>query len=131
MTEPFNVYHELISKYRVGLGRLEKRNVMFGWLRFLSLGLAVLSCWWVFTTGSFIFLTVTGFFIALFLIILSKHVSNNDAIKNIERLIQINESELKTLDHHYAHLPDGAEFKPEHLDYANDLRSVVSLLAQI
>src|SRR5688572_459973 len=121
MTEPFNVYHELITKYRVGLGRLEKRNVMFGWLRFLSLGLTVLSCWWVFTTGSFIFLIVTGFFIALFLIILSKHVSNNDAIKNIERLIQINESELKTLDHHFTHLPEGAEFKPEHHDYANDL----------
>ena len=121
MITPLKIYQEQIAKYSIELRKLEKRNVMFGWLRFLSLTLAILSLWWVFVNGSFILLPLTGLLIAVFLFILAKHLSNNDAIKNLERLIQINGSEIEILDHHFTHLPDGAEFRPEHHEYANDL----------
>jgi len=121
MITPLNIYQEQIAKYTNELKRLGKRNVIFGWVRFLSLALAFVSLWWIWASGLFILLPVTGLFIALFLFVLTKHLNNNDAIKNLERLIQINESEIEVLGHHFAHLPDGAGFKPEHHEYANDL----------
>jgi hypothetical protein len=118
---PLNIYREQIEKYNNELKKLGRRNVLFGWLRFLSLVLAILSLWWIWTNGLFILLPFTGLFIAIFLFILTKHLNNNDAIRNLERLIRINESEIEILDHHFTHLPDGTEFKPEHHEYANDL----------
>ncbi len=121
MITPLNIYQEQITKHSTELRSLEKRNRLFGWLRFLSLTLAFVSLWWVLVHGLLILIPVTVLLIAVFLFILAKHLSNNDAIKNLERLIQINGSEIEILDHHFTHLPGGEEFKPEHHEYANDL----------
>jgi hypothetical protein len=95
--------------------------VLFGWLRFLSLGLAFVSLWWIWTNGFFILLPVTALCIGIFLFILAKHLDNTDCIKNLQRLIQISETEIEVLNHHFTHLPDGSEHKPENHEYANDL----------
>lgn len=121
MIMPLAVYQEQIEKHSIELKKLEKRNVMFGWLRFLSIAFALTTLWLILVNGLLIFIPLTILLIAVFLFILAKHVSNNDTIKNLQRLIQINGSEIEILDHHFAHLPDGAAFKPEHHEYANDL----------
>ena len=72
-------------------------------------------------SGSYILLPITVLFIALFLFILAKHLANNDAIENLQRLIGISETEIQVLSHHFTHLPDGSELKPENHEYANDL----------
>ena len=121
MITPLKIYQEQITKHRTELRNLEKRNQLFGWLRFLSLALAFVSLWWVLVNGLFILIPVTILFVSIFIFILAIHLSNNDAIKNLERLIQINGSEIEILDHRFTHLPGGEEFKPEHHEYANDL----------
>jgi hypothetical protein len=95
--------------------------VVYGWLRFLSLVLAFASLWWIWKNEQFILLPVTALFIGLFLFILTKHLNNNDAIENLRRLIQISETEIEVLNHHFTHLPAGEEYKPENHEYANDL----------
>lgn len=121
MTNPLEIYQQQIVKHKTELKRLEKRGVMFGWLRFLSMALALVSLWWIWKNETYILLPITVLFIALFLFILAKHLANNASIENLQRLIAINETEIQVLDHHFIHLPDGSEYKPENHEYANDL----------
>src|SRR5215204_4462264 len=121
MTNPLDIYQQQIAKHQAELKKLGKRGVLFGWLRFLSIALAFVSIWWIWKNGSYILIPVTILFIALFLYILAKHLANNAAIENLQRLIAINETEIQVLAHHFTHLPDGSELKPENHEYANDL----------
>ena len=121
MTTPVEIYQQQIAKHSIELEKLKKRSVLFGWLRFASLFLAFGSLWWIWANGSFIFLPVTFLFIGSFLFILARHLNNNEAIENLKRLISISETEKEVLNHHFTHLPDGDEFKPENHEYANDL----------
>ncbi|HEU5165478.1 MAG TPA: hypothetical protein VFU29_08065 [Chitinophagaceae bacterium] len=121
MTKPLEIYQQQIAKHKTELKKLENRGVLFGWLRFLSITLAFVSLWWIWKNGSLIFLPIPFLFVGLFLFILARHLSNNMAIENLQRLIQINETEIQVLGHHFTHLPDGSEFKPENHQYANDL----------
>src|SRR6188768_3322136 len=121
MTNPLEIYQQQIAKHRIKLKTLEKKGVMFGWLRFLSIAFAFASLWWAWKNGTFILLPITVLFIGLFLFILSKHLLNNEAIENLQRLIRISETEIQVLDHHFTHLPEGSEYKPENHEYANDL----------
>lgn len=121
MTRPLGIYQQQIEKNNKELKKLERRGVLFGWLRFLSVALAAITLWKILSDDLYILIPVTFLFIAAFLFILAKHLNNNDAIKNLQRLIQISKTELEILGHHFTHLADGEEFKPEHHDYANDL----------
>ncbi|HEX6848975.1 MAG TPA: hypothetical protein VF144_18455, partial [Chitinophagaceae bacterium] len=121
MTTPLEIYQQQIAKHKIELKKLEKRGVLFGWLRFLSIALAFLSIWWIWKNGTFVLFPVTILFIATFLYILAKHLANNAATENLQRLIQISETEKQVLVHQFTHLPDGSQFKPEHHEYANDL----------
>ena len=118
MTNPLDIYQQQILNHKTELKKLEKRGGMFGWLRFLSIALAFISIWWIWKNGSYILLPVTVLFIALFLFILAKHLANNAAIENLQRLIRINETEIQVLGHHFTQLPDGSEYKPENHEYA-------------
>src|SRR4030095_5801825 len=121
MTNPLEIYQQQIVKHKTELRKLEKRGVMFGWLRFLRMALAFISIWWIWKNESYILIPITVLFIALFLFILAKHLANNTAIENLQRLIGIIETEIQALGHHFTHLPDGSELKPENHEYANDL----------
>jgi hypothetical protein len=121
MTNPLEIYQQQIANHRTGLKKREKRSVLFGWLRFLSLALAVLSLWWIWTNDLLILLPLPASLVGLFLFILAKHLNNNDAVQNLRRLIQINETEIEVLNHHFTQLPNGEGFKPENHEYSNDL----------
>ncbi|TMI62405.1 MAG: hypothetical protein E6H07_13370 [Bacteroidetes bacterium] len=121
MTNPLETYQQEITRLKAELNKLEKRKSLLGWLRLLSMGLALVSLWWLWTNGMFFLLPLPFLFIALFLFILTKDLNNNDAIENLERLIKINETEIEVLNHHFTHLPDGSQYKPEMHEYANDL----------
>ncbi len=121
MTKPFEIYQQQIEKHSKELKKLERRGVLFGWLRFLSIAIAGVFLWEVLSDGLFILIPVVILFVAGFLFILAKHLNNNDTIQNLQRLIQISKTEIEVLDHHFTHLPDGENYKPEHHDYANDL----------
>lgn len=121
MTNPLEIYQQQIANHKTGLEKLKKRSVLFGWLRFLSLALAFASLWWIWTNDFFILLPLPAVFVGLFLVILAKHLDNNKSIENLRRLIHISETEIDVLNHHFTHLPNGEEFKPENHEYSTDL----------
>lgn len=121
MTNPSDIYRQKLQVLSKKITILESRKSVFGWLRFVTLIAALLAVWELWTLGILIALPVFFLLTGLFLFILSKDLSNNSAIRNLERLQKINESEIKILTHHFTHLPDGINYKPETHEYANDL----------
>ena len=121
MADPLEHYRQQIARHNLELKKLEKLKSLYGWLRFLSMGLVFVSLWYIWTHAMLILLPLPFLLIGLFLFFLAKDLNNNAAIENTQRLIQINETEINVLDHHFIHLSEGIEFRPEHHDYANDL----------
>ena len=121
MTSPLKTYQQQVELHRQKLRVLEKQSSIFGWLRLVGFVFVVLSLWWSISQGSWFYYIVPACFIGIFLFLIKKHAVIDDEIKNLERLIRINESEILVLQHHFTHLPDGEEFKPANHEYANDL----------
>ena len=121
MTNPLDIYQQQIAKHSTELKKQETRSRLYGWLRLLSMGLFLVSIGLVWMNGQVIFIPVGVLAITLFFFILKKHLNTYDAIENLRRLIEISETEIEVLNHHFTHLPDGSEFKPENHEYANDL----------
>jgi len=94
---------------------------MLAWLRLLAFILFGVSIWWSISEGGWIYYLVPVLVLGVFLYLIKKHAIVDDEIKNLERLIQINESEIKVLQHHFDHLDEGDKFKPANHEYANDL----------
>ncbi len=118
---PLERYQEQISLHTATLSKYNKRGIIFGWLRFITIVSAFASLWWLWTNGLFSLFFLPLFLLILFFYILSKDVNNKEAIKNLLRLLQINETEIEVLHHRFTHLPDGSLYKPGLHDYANDL----------
>jgi hypothetical protein len=121
MQNPQEIYKKQLLKLNAELSALNKRKSLYGWLRLLIMGLALVSLWWIWTNAMLVALPLPFLLLGVFLFILSKDLNNNDAIENIERLIKINQTEIEVLNHQFYHLTDGNEYRPESHDYANDL----------
>ena len=115
------VYRRQIAMHNTDLRKLQKRSSLIGWLRLLSMILFLVSIGFIWTKGLLIFIPIGILFITLFFFLLAKHLTTNDQIENLVRLIAINQTEINVLNHHFTDLPDGEKFKPEHHEYANDL----------
>lgn len=121
MTDPLEIYRQQIAKHNTELKKLEKRSSLFGWLRLMVMILFLTSLALIWTKGLLIFIPIGLVSISLFFFLLTKHLTTNDKIENLKRLIDINETEINVLDHHFIDLPDGEIYMPEHHEYANDL----------
>lgn len=121
MTRTEDFYSSLIDKHREQLVKLNKKRALYGWLRFLSMACAITIIWLSWSGWLIAGIPLAIIFIALFFFILKKDLDNNDEIENVQRLIEINETEIRVLHHNYTDLFDGLRLKPEHHDYANDL----------
>jgi hypothetical protein len=103
------------------LAVLKKKQNALGWTRLgIILIAAVLTyevfMWW----GQWGWLTALSG-IALFLYIVSKDATNNEAIAHTTSLLFINEEELKVLAHQYQHRFDGHSYEPTVHAYAADV----------
>lgn len=118
---PLTIYQERLSNHNTTLSKLNKQGTLLGWLRFLTMTLALVTIWLAFTNGIFVIFILTAILFTTFFYLLSKDVNNTNAIKNELRLIQINKTEIDVLHHRFTDLPDGSTYKPVSHDYANDL----------
>ncbi len=121
MTSPLKAYQQQVELLNQKLRILEKQSSIFGWLRLVGFVFVVLGLWWSISEGSWFYYIIPACFIGIFLFLVKKHAVIDDEIKNLERLVTINESETMVLHHNFTHLPDGEEFKPANHEYANDL----------
>lgn len=118
---PLTIYQEQLADHGARLSRLNKQGTLLGWLRFLTMTMTLVTIWLAFTNGVFVIFFLTTALLIVFFYLLSKDINNTNAIKNEQRLIQINNNEIEVLNHHFTDLPGGTTYKPASHEYANDL----------
>lgn len=121
MTDSSTAYKQRISDIDQQLAILNKKKSLFGWLRFLSFVTAIGIAWLLWNEGIFFVLVSVLILSGVFLFLLAKDLDNKEAIANLNRLLKITQTETDILAHHFNHLPDGHQYKPETHAYANDL----------
>jgi hypothetical protein len=121
MTNPLQAYQDTITTINNQLSILQKRKSMLAWLRFASMLLVIAAIWFALSKSQPLLFIVAVIFIVVFFYFLSNDLKNSATIENQKRLLEINETEVKVLQHHFTHLPDGSLLKPAQHDYANDL----------
>ncbi|HVG12887.1 MAG TPA: MutS family DNA mismatch repair protein, partial [Flavisolibacter sp.] len=93
----------------------------YGWTRLAIVVLGGVASYFAFQAGLSYGWPVLLIVVILFLVLLHFYTDNNASNGNTERLIALNEDELKILSHQFGHRYDGSSFLPHVHDYAADL----------
>ncbi|HVG13269.1 MAG TPA: hypothetical protein VM843_09705, partial [Flavisolibacter sp.] len=118
---PEQRYKEELKKGAASLQVLKRRRTLYGWMR---LGIVVaggITAYFAFQSSLTYGWVAVVLSLLLFLVLLHFDTDNGAAIGNTERLIAINEDELKVLAHRFHHRDTGAALLPSLHDYAGDL----------
>ena len=99
----------------------QRQNNQYTWLRLLMLCSSVVSGIVLYPMSSWMSWTTAFVFLAVFALILKKHIANINRQQQNERLKMINLQELKCLEGDFLSYPPGNEYKNAKHDYTSDL----------
>lgn len=117
-----NFYQERIVQLSLQLKQIKQQLRQIAWLRLaIVLGMFLL----LYTTWNKVQLPIllgeVAACIALFLFVVSRDTDAKEKTAYLQRLLFINEEEIKILHHDFLHRDTGAEHLPPHHAYAEDL----------
>ena len=117
-----NFYQERIAQFNLQLKQVKQQLRRIAGLRLsIVLGMFVL----LYTTWNKVevpfLLAEAVVCIGLFLFVVSKDTDAKEKAAHLQRLLFINEEEIKILHHNFSHRETGAEHLPPHHPYAEDL----------
>src|SRR4030095_6611983 len=118
---PEDFYGQRIADIKENLKKLYKQKNLIGWLRLVTLILAILGVYytWNLNITSIIISVLAG--VSLFFFLVSKDTDNREEINNLEILQQLNKKELQHALRKFDDCYDGKNLEPEHHAYASDL----------
>jgi hypothetical protein len=118
---PEDFYGQRIADIKENLKKLYKQKNLIGWLRLVTLILAILGVYytWNLNITSIIISVLAG--VSLFFFLVSKDTDNREEINNLEILQQLNKKELQHASGKFDDCYDGKNLEPEHHAYAADL----------
>ncbi len=118
---PTRFYEDRISTLKKDLSKLRKRKSALGWMRFGSIAAIVVVFYVLWSLGAGYVIASTIILMIVFAKLLFADLANKESIEHLDRLMNINDDELKALSGDYYKFPEGTEFiLPEHC-YSNDL----------
>ena len=120
-TSPVDIYTSHIQTITAGRNFLLKQKSLVSWGRLAAIGAAVAVIYFLSTINLGLALVIAVLCLAGFFRLVVMAVNISKKIENLNRLIAINEQELKTVDGQYLDLPNGANYLPPLHHYANDL----------
>ncbi len=94
---------------------------MLGWLRLAVIAITFAVAMYAFGSSTLAGWLVIAAGIALFLLAVAIDAKNNEKIAHNERMLTINEEELKILEHNFDHRDDGKQYEPHDHAYAADI----------
>jgi hypothetical protein len=121
LQNPAEFYNHKIETISTLLSGLYRRKRLFEWLRLTAFAAGLFFIWLSWSAAIYITLAVIFATIAVFLVLVSKDASNQEAIDHNENLVHINKQELLYLQHQYTHQKDGSQFLKDDHPYAADL----------
>ncbi len=117
--EPY--YSKQIDVIQKKSARLHQRKSLLGWLRLITLLVAIISAYIVFKYGWIPFVADLVCFLLLYIRLVMLDLDNTQKISHQQHLLQINLDELKALNHEFGHFQDGQQYLPKDHFYAADL----------
>ncbi|MEO6136793.1 MAG: hypothetical protein ABIP35_16685 [Ginsengibacter sp.] len=118
---PLEFYNDNLVILRETLKKLKQRKSSFAWLRLGSIA-AIIVALYVLSSLGFIYIAIACVVLVFtFIRLVYADIDNQVKIDHTNKLININEDEIKALNGDYFHFPDGANHIPKDHAYANDL----------
>jgi len=99
----------------------ERQNNRYTWLRLVMMVSAITSGIIFYPVSAWLSLMAVLMFLAVFAMILKKHIANTDRQQQKERLKNINLQELKCLEGDFSTYPSGSQYENAKHDYSSDL----------
>lgn len=107
---PVQFYKQQLEEKTAILQALKKKQALIGWARLAVICLLAGWVFWQWGNGLVLVTGVAVVLLAVFLYLVSLALATSDNIRNIQRLISINQEELQILDGKYTHRPYGGAF---------------------
>jgi DNA mismatch repair ATPase MutS len=114
-------YNERIQQLQKELSSLLKKKLAFGWVRFAAVVLIIGAIYFFWYQSLVLLISSSTILIIVFVRLVFIDITNKNAIQHVRHLIQINEDELKALQHNYFHFAEGNEFIQAEHSYASDV----------
>ena len=119
---PEMVYKKKLAQLNESLAVINEKRQRIAWLRLLIILLTVLLLYktWHLASAE-VLLAEVMLGMAIFLYVVSADANTKEQVMNLQRLIHINEEEIKIADNDYLRRETGISFLPSHHVYAEDL----------
>src|SRR5690349_21144759 len=92
-------YTQNIKTLEEKVARLSRKRSILAWARFSVIGAAILYAWFLWSSGWLLLTMIIILSLIVFTRLVLTDIDNNRSIEHHERLIAINQNELKALDH--------------------------------
>ena len=113
-------YQQRIHEIRQELSKLKRRKSYFAWARLLNIALIILT-WYLWPVFNVYTVSITILLLIVFVRLIYADLANRSNIGHHERLLQINEDEIKALNGEYFQFANGAAYLPKEHPYAADM----------
>ena len=120
-TFPEAVYTAEISSLNIQRKKVQQQKEWISWGRLAAILAAIAALYFLWSSSTPLAISIALVCTAIFLRLVVIAVNVSAKLQNLNRLIAINEQELKTEAGRYFDLFNGAEFQPAVHAYANDL----------
>ena len=118
---PTSIYQQRIESLTSDRSVLIKQKSLISWGRLAAILFAFAAIWFLRTGYLVISIGIAALLMIVFFRLVIMAVNTAQKIDNLNRLIAINEQEIRTANGDYYNLPDGAKYLPALHHYANDL----------
>jgi hypothetical protein len=119
--EPTQFYEKRLQDLRSQLKKLQQRKSSFAWLRLGAIIALFAGFYFLWSLGIVPVIIAAIVLLGVFIRLIYADLKNQSAIEDHNRLIQINDNELKCLAGDYYDFDSGEEHAPKNHPYANDL----------
>jgi hypothetical protein len=121
LTTPHLYYQQRIEQLSAEHAALKKRHAWLGWARLLVAALEIFFIYRAWHESPLLLVVVSILLVAIFLMLVSKALNVDTAVKNTSSLIDLNKKELEILAGDYSGLNDGLPYMEELKVPDNDL----------
>jgi hypothetical protein len=119
--EPTQFYQSRLEKLQIQLKKLKLRKSSFAWFRLGAIVAIFAGFYLLWSLGTVYVIIATIVLLYIFIRLLLSDLKNQSEIEHINRLIVINENELKCLAGNYYDFDAGSQHIPKEHLYSNDL----------
>ncbi len=120
-TNPIEVYNSCINKLTAERTVLIKQKTIVSWGRLAAIVTAIAVVYFLKNSNLGLAIAIAGICVAAFFRLVVIAINTGKKIDNLNRILAINEQEIKTASGQYFDQPNGGFFLPPLHPYANDL----------